>query len=579
MPPPTRHLLAAAALLGLTTTLTASARWLEPCRIDGLEDEARCGTFEVLEDRDAPEGRRIPLPVVVLPARENALPDPIVFIAGGPGSSSVAMAPGAARAFAAARAERDLLFVDTRGLGGPGALVCEALTGEVSLAGFLADYLPVAGVRACREALAPRFDLARYTTAAAVDDLEEVRRALGYGPVNLYGISYGTRVAQVYLRRYPEAIRTATMVGATPTGDRAPLHFARDAHTALARTFSACAAEPACAAAFPDLDGDLARALARLDAGPLDVELEDAASGATFVLPFTRAGFAQALRYLLYSPVTAALVPLYVHEAATGNFRPAAESVQSFFSGAVRSMADGFYLSVTCSEDVPFIGEEEAKAATAGTFFGDFRIRQQQAACAEWPVRAVDPAHLEPVRSTVPVLIVSGERDPVTPPRAGDDVAHALTNVLHLVVPGGAHGTDGMAGADCPDRIAERFVAAGTLGGLDTSCITAMSSPPFLLALPGADAPAYTPEELARFTGRYAGEGGLETTVLLDGERLRFTLPGREPLALFPVAAARFGIRGLPPGYALEFELDADGAAVALTLVQGADGWRLERRP
>ncbi|MCM2270307.1 MAG: alpha/beta fold hydrolase [Thermoanaerobaculia bacterium] len=572
------------ALVACTLTLLASTAAAElplaPCRLEGLDEEARCGTLAVPENRAAPGGRTLAIPVVVLPATGKATGDPIVYVPGGPGQSAIHGAAGMAHGFAALRGERDLLFVDTRGLGGDARLYCSELAERGNLQGFYDEFLPPDKVRRCRERLAARFDLTQFTTSAGVDDLEAVRRALGYEKLNLVGFSYGTRFALDFLRRHPGSARTATLVGIDPTTEHGPLNYARFAQNALDATFADCAAEPACAARFPDLPGDLARALARLDSGPVPVAIADPASGAAVPFEMNRAAFVQSLRYMLYLPPTALLVPLAVHEAGRGNFAPIAESAHTFFQFAATDFADGYYLATTCGEDVPYIDDAAIPAAVAGTFMGDFRIRQQRAACAAWVEMPRDPAFVRPVAADVPVLILSGERDPVTPAHLGEQAAATLPNALHVVLPDANHDYAGLLGADCPDRLAIDFVVAGTVRGLDTGCVAGMRRPPYVLAVPGADAPQLSRQQLARLAGEYSSPDGLAATVTLgDDGQLRVSLRGQAPQRLLPRSATRFGLAGMPSTFALEFRLDADGRATAFAVDEGAGpGLVLERR-
>ncbi len=567
-------------VVSVASAQPTSALELSPCTLPGLSLPALCGWFEVPEDRSAPAspGRRtIKLRVAVVPALEPpALPDPIVYISGGPGEGSIGAAPGLAEAYAELHKKRDFLLVDLRGTGESTPLLCDGTETRKGVQAFLDEFLPSAMVRACRAKYAAQTDFSRYTTDASIDDLNDIRAALGYQKLNLIGGSYGTRAVQVYLRRHGEHARTATLFGVVPTGLRLPLDVAKDAHQALLGTFDECAGDPECHAAFPDLRGDLAKVLARLDKEPARVPLADPSTGAVTDLVLTRDGFAQALRYMLYGPTSAVQVPLYVHLAAQGNFQPIAETAQ-IFSGFLSSGADGIYLSITCSEDVPFFSEAEAAQAVRDTFLGDFRIRQQKAACAEWRVPPVDKSFLEPVTSNVPTLLVSGERDPVTPPAYGDQVARTLSNSRHLVVADGAHEFGGMKNADCVDRISADFIASARLDaqGLDTSCLASIARPPFQLKLPAA-AVALPRDQEDRLIGHYAN-----ATISLEVLRLGGTLQmrlGDQPTPLRALSPLEFGFVGLPPTMKAAFIQDG-GSIVGVVIDSGSgDPVRLERQ-
>ncbi|HSG40277.1 MAG TPA: alpha/beta hydrolase, partial [Thermoanaerobaculia bacterium] len=183
----------------------------------------------------------------------------------------------------------------------------------------------------------------------------------------------------------------------------------------------------------------------------------------------------------LYLPANAARLPFNVQQAALGNWRPMAEAAQAAGSG-LSAMARGYYLSLTCAEDVPFIREDEIPAAVQGSFLGDYRIRAQQAACAAWPVRPVSREFLKPVTSDVPSLLISGERDPVTPPVNAERAMRTLKNSLHVVIPHAGHSYDGLEVNDCLNSLMTRFVETGTVKGLDGSCLVRAKRPAFGLA-------------------------------------------------------------------------------------------------
>jgi pimeloyl-ACP methyl ester carboxylesterase len=537
--------------------------------VPGLAEEVRCGTYEVWEDRERRQGRKIPLKIVVLPATgAPRAADPLVFFAGGPGDSATAAAPWVAHAFAKLRGGRDFVLIDVRGTGGSGSLACSELQGTSGVQGFLDDFLPAAAVRRCRERLEKDFDLTLYTTASAVDDVAEALAALGYPLANLFGVSYGTRSVLAFLERHPDRVRTAVLFGVVPPDERSPLSFARYVQAAFDGLAAECAAEPPCARAFSDPKGDLEAALRRLEAEPVAVEITDPRTGGTLPIRLSRNGLAQTVRYMLYVPSTAALVPLYVHLAAQGEFRPIAETA-NLFGSELTELSDGFFLSVTCAEDVPFIRPEEIGPAVAGTFLGDFRVARQRQACAAWRAATLPPEVLQPVSSEAPVLLLSGERDPVTPAANGERVARHLPNGLHLVIPDGAHSPEGMKGVECLDGLAASFVAAGTARGLDSSCIGRMERPPFQLA-PAAAEIQLGQAELSRFAGRYVAAGGApEVVVELVEARLRASLAGQPPILLAPVSPTRFSLVGLPPSYALAFEVE-QGEVTALVFEEGS---------
>ena len=552
---------------------------LAPCKVPGIEREVRCGRFDVYEDRAKAAGRKVSLRVVVLPATGPARePDPIFIFEGGPGESAVENASGEAAAGAELNRKRDFVLVDVRGTGESNGLKCEALRGHQGVLGYLESFLPVAGVRACRRELEGRADLTLYTTTLAVDDVDDVRAALGYDRINIEGGSYGTFAALNYMRRHSEHVRTAVLQGIVPPDTRMPLHFARFAQTALDQVIAACAREASCHAAFPDTAGEIRDVLARLEKHPVEVVIKDSETGKPVTVTLGRSAAAQTIRYMLYMSITAAQIPLQAHLAAGGDFSRLAEMAY-LFGNLVTSMSDGFYLSVTCAEDLPLFALPDAEEAARGTFLGNFRSRVQKAACAEWPQGRTPAGFTEPVRSDVPTLLMSGERDPVTPASSGDLAARTLPHSKHIVVPGGGHGYDGEKGLECLDRIAAAFVERGSEKDLDTSCVAAIQPVPFALRDDRGAEVALTTAELDRFAGVYAGANGRELTVRREGTSLRLVMGEDRAALLTAIGPARFRVEGAPPGFFVEFQ--SEGAAVTgLRMEQGPnDIETMKRKP
>jgi len=299
---------------------TSSKLELKECELPEVKEKVRCGTYEVFEDRAARKGRKITLKVVVFPATGSTRePDPFVYIAGGPGSSATEDAPAIARAFAAMRAHRDMVFVDQRGSGESHPLNCDFFN-STDPQSYLGYFFPLEDVRKCRAQLEAKADLTLYTTPIAMDDLDEVRAALGYERLNLFGASYGTRAALVYLKRHPQHVRTVTLQGVAPTNQFMPRDFAQVNERALQGILAECAADEACHQAFPNLREETKAVLDRLLRGPVEVTLNLSASTTTKV-KLSRDLAAEAIRYMLYSPGPASRVPFVLHQAATGNFR------------------------------------------------------------------------------------------------------------------------------------------------------------------------------------------------------------------------------------------------------------------
>lgn len=455
--------------------------FLRACRAVGFTGRAWCGSYEVYEDRASGRGRKIALNMVIVPALgDKPAPDPVFFFAGGPGQGATGIAGFLASGpLAKIRAQRDLIFVDQRGTGRSNPLNCKLYNTDENLQGYFEEMFPVEQVRACREQLEKVADLRLYTTSIAIEDLDEVRRALGYEKINLYGGSYGTTVALAYLRRYGAHVRTAVLAGVAPLDFKLPLPFARGAQRALDRLIDDCAADAACRAAFPKLREEFQSVLDRLSKAPAVVELVNPFTGRPQRVSMGRGPFTERLRLMLYDHATARLIPALIHRAHEGDFKPFILSTLPQARATYTSLALGMYFSVTCSEGVPFITEEEIKRETASTFIGDYRVRVHKSACREWPRGQVPEQFTSAVKSDIPVLMLSGELDPASPHWLGAEVARQLSGGLQLNIPYVAHGYF----SACISDITTAFLSAGSVRGLDTSCLKGNARPPFAITL------------------------------------------------------------------------------------------------
>jgi len=372
------------------------------------------------------------------------------------------------------------LFVDQRGTGKSHPLDCTFFNPD-DLQSYLGYFFPIEDVRKCRPQLEANADLKLYTTDIAIDDMDEVRAALGYEQLNLFGGSYGTRAALTYLKRYPKRVRTATLQGVSPSNSYLPSDFPQGNERALQGVIAECAADEACHNAFPNLPEETKSLLAQLIKGPVEVGVRKQNSSDRVKVKLSRDLAAEAIRYMLYNPVAASRVPLTIHLAAQGNYVPLTEAAIGYRKFLVGTGSNGMYLSVVCAEDLPWIKPGEGERMAANTFLGDYRLRQQREACALWPRANVAKDYADPVRSDVPVLILTGEWDPVTPPSNGDAVAKSLKNSLHIVVPHGAHGLGGLENIDCVLGISTQFVERGTTNGIDTACVKTVRRKGFAL--------------------------------------------------------------------------------------------------
>jgi pimeloyl-ACP methyl ester carboxylesterase len=469
-------LLAAAACSGGPAPERSIA--LSPCRLGGLSGEAQCGTWRVFEDRAARSGRTIDLAVAVVPALANSpRPDPLFVLVGGPGQGATEAGASIAEVLRDVRRKRDIVLVDQRGTGKSNPLRCET-DREQPLEELLAPHADPAKTRACHAALAA--DTRLYATPVAMDDLDEVRGALGYERINLWGGSYGTRAALVYSRQHPERVRSLVLDGSAPFALKLPLYVARDAQRALDLLYGDCERDADCRAAFPEARAHFRELLARSSQRAIDVSFAHPRTGSPGRLRIEHAGLAGAARSLLYVPELASLLPLAVERAMTGDFAAFIASVDAFARGV--SVSTGMFLSIVCAEDVPRFDAVQAEQVSRDTFLGGAWLSDLRSECDNWPSAQLPHTYFEPVASDVPSLLLSGNLDPVTPPSWGEEVQRHLLRSRHIVVPGAGHGTTSLGCV--PDLLAE-FLESLDPAALDVTCVERLTRPPFFTSLQG----------------------------------------------------------------------------------------------
>lgn len=469
-----RFALAALAAL-VSTGAHAATLPLTPCHVPGNKLELQCGSMQVPENRAVKGGRTIGIEVVVSPARKGPSKEPFFILSGGPGQDATREAPYISGSWV--NDDHDIVLVAMRGTGKAALLQC-ALGGSDAHPEEYMEPLFHEGTRyaECAKALSPRADLAQYTTMAAMQDLDDVRRALGYDKIDISGGSYGTRAAIVYMHMFPKNVHLAILSGVSAITERGPLYHGQSAQRALDLTLAQCAADAACRKAFPDPKADLAAILDTLRKHPAQVTLKNPVTGKTLKLALSASAFAEGLRSMLYDEATGRRVPLLLKRARAGDYAPFAQMTFEHGIGVKDAIALGLLLSVTCTEDVSRIRPEEVAAATAGSFIGDARVRGQMAACSVWPKAPLPTEYTAPFTNDTPVLFISGDLDPVTPPHWAEDAQKSFPNSLHVVLPGG-HVSDN----SCFEALVKELLKTAKPKALDTSCAAKTALPPFAL--------------------------------------------------------------------------------------------------
>ncbi|MBC7985763.1 MAG: alpha/beta hydrolase [Sphingomonadaceae bacterium] len=449
---------------------------LQPCQLPSLDVTFRCGILRVEENRRSPNGRTLPLKMMVVPALSGPpAADPVFVLVGGPGQAATDQA-GDIASFARLP-DREIVLVDQRGTGEGHRLACDI--GDPAELELMIRPLFTEGrdaYRECRRQLESVADLTQYATPHFIDDLEQARQALGYEEINLEGGSYGSIAAFAYMQRYPDHVRSVLMSGIATIDSRAPLHFAAAAQRAFDLMVAQCHAEPDCRAAYPAIAEDLDALRRELRRSPATLQATHPVSGEAVTIELREPSFTDAVRVMLYNAETARALPLLLRRARAGDLKPFADAALETGLRFRQGLILGLLLSATCSESVLRIRPEEIAEATAGKFIGDHRLRGQLDACGEWPASDIPPAFFDHQTRSIPTLLLSGNLDPVTPPSLGEELRRWLPNSLHLVG-AGAH----TASDECTEAIRRRIFAAGSVQGLDTSCIAEQRLPPFQL--------------------------------------------------------------------------------------------------
>jgi pimeloyl-ACP methyl ester carboxylesterase len=474
----------ALALLLLCLPLAGHALELEDCRISAGPGypgiKARCGTFLRPLDPTDPDGEQLELRVAVVPALDlNPEPDPLVPLAGGPGGSAIQFYAAYARALEPVRRDRDILLIDQRGTGESEHMDCPIDDDIVE--GQYSEEETIEFTRSCLEQLPhdPRF----FTTSVAVTDLEALREALGYPALNLLGTSYGSRVAQHFARRYPGSTRTVVIDGVVPPQLPLGPGIALEAQRAIDGIFARCTEDAACSERFPEIDLDFAALRTALEERPALVSLLDPMTGRPTEIRFGKDELAGAVRLLAYQPQSIAILPLVIHEAANGNYVPLAAQFQLTMTSLADALALGMHNSVMCTEDLPFIDHEDIDfEALENTYIGAMQLEALETICSLWPQGPLDDDFNEPLATDIPVLLLSGTSDPITPPAYAEMALVEMTNQVHIA---NTHQGHGQIAAGCmPDVIAE-FVATADPGSLDYSCMERAFVMPFFVDFSG----------------------------------------------------------------------------------------------
>jgi pimeloyl-ACP methyl ester carboxylesterase len=445
-------------------------------RIDeNTKQKTSSGAYQVWENRRTRKGRKITLDFIILHAKSpHPSPDPVFFLAGGPGEKATNLGQVFTNHWI--REKRDMVFINQRGTSGDNRLFCNLAGSDDHVQGYLEPLFNPEIFLSCLNDLKKKADLTCYGTADAMDDINEIRQALGYKSINLMGSSYGTRAAFIYLRRHRQSVRCLILNAVAPLELINSFHHPASAQDSLNQLFSQCQSDPACSQAFPDLEKEFNEILFRLQKKPVLVKVTHPKTLKPVSIKLTKSAFAEVVRLMLYRVPFSRTLPYLIHNAYKGQYSPFAE-MGIMANRAVRTqISAGMFLCVTCAEDLARVDPAEIPRHTRNTFSGDSRLRNHLKVCKFWPKSPIPESFFDPIRTDIPILLLSGTMDPVTPPAWAEKATKYFPNALHVTAPG-SHYVRG----SCIDKIQQQFLKTASIKNIDISCVSNISLPPFYI--------------------------------------------------------------------------------------------------
>lgn len=450
---------------------------LTPCKVEDFEKKVNdllCGTYHVFENRETQHGRMLPLKVILLPAREGPSKGVVYVFAGGPGEAGTEYAQWLPLSWE--NKNHDVVIVDPRGTGEGHRLDCDFPKPANAQERLMSR---IVFLESCHEKLSKTADLTQYSTAAVAQDVDEIRQTLGHDKIIVRGGSYGSRTAITYIKMFGQRVSRAILTGVFPFENRASLNVMEDQRNALDAVFADCARDPECHAAYPNPQEDMNIVRQRLRQEPARVTVKNPAAGQAEVVEYTDRMFGTAIVNRLGSIEAGRTIPLVLKRARAGDFSPLVQGASSTSNpkNGPRGYAWGLYHSVICTEDVARISLRDIERGASRAIASVEQAYERQIVCKNWPKTNLPADHFQPFRSPVPTLMISGDLDPVTPPRWAEVARRSFPNSLHLIVPA-AHS---FPRVPCMGVIGQQFMRTGDVQNLDSSCIAKMTRPPFAM--------------------------------------------------------------------------------------------------
>ena len=426
--------------------------------------DVECMDLTVPEDRSRPDGPTIRLHIArFLSTNPDPAPDPVIHLYGGPGGSLLDNISFYLRAGGdEILKSRDYILFNQRGtryaspfLDCPGSFELYWESSQKALSKSERQAGDIDFLLACHQELVDRgINLAAYNSSENAADVNDLRAALGYDQVNLYGVSYGARLALTVMRDFPEIVRGAIIDSGYPMEIYISTEFALSAARAFDLIFDSCAADPVCQSTYPDLETTFYRVIDKLNADPVPVSIS---RGEVYIKGDDIQNLTFGSLYTFYGSDGVSWIPWMITAADEGKLSELTSAFEIMFTED--NLSEGMYYSVICREEVPPNSYETAQelAADLPTQIQDHYVSPVLfTICETWSSGQADPAEKEVVVSSLPALILTGQYDPITPPPYNKQIADSLSNSYFYEIPGIGHGA--MRGDACALEIALQFL-------------------------------------------------------------------------------------------------------------------------
>ena len=463
--------------ISLAENISDQQLTLENCHVNGIRQQVQCGTLVTPEDYEKPDGVQIDINFVVLPAIDNSKEKlPLMFLAGGPGQAATELASHIYRGFNEIRKTRDLILIDQRGTGKSHALQCEDSL-EVDPYTSLPEDFSITDIEQCIAQLTG--DLSQYNSENSIRDFDAVRAALNHQQVHIYGGSYGTRAGLVYMRMFPASLKSVVLDSVGPIEVPIGL-FGRSAEQSFIKLIENCQNETSCAGQYPDLAKEFSAITDKLLQAPVTVEIAHPRLGTNTAFTISNDKFISAIQMQLYSMETRSLVPLLIHQAYLGNYKPLAGLIAQGEGGM--GIYIGLHFNIVCNEDYPKISADMKVEDADNNFAKGMSLVIVGKVCSVWPKYQPSNEFYQTVTADIPTLIMSGELDPVTPASNGEKSHVNLPNSHHIISKNNAHI---VASTTCGITIVNEFLEKQAPKELDESCLEEIPDESFMVGLNG----------------------------------------------------------------------------------------------